>query len=161
MLRRRPTIPILYAGAMPDEADVIDRQWADGTTYRGADVHWWTGEDDNGLACYCGLDMYPDGSGFLCRSWVRDDLRGHGLQRRMIRIRERFGRTRCGMYRCVTYTAPGNNASANSLIACGYRLYTPDHEYGCEGANYWCKAWNPDGTARKRGGWWRRVEGTI
>jgi hypothetical protein len=42
------------------------------------------------------------------------------------------------MVRLITYTL-GNNPSANSLIACGFRLYAPAEAYAGKAALYWWK----------------------
>lgn len=100
-------------------------------------VHWWIVRDvgDGVLAGYCGIVLSHADRGFLCRAGVMPHARGNGLQRRMIRARERFARTQ-GWTRLVTYTHFTNTSSANNLIACGYRLYTPDAAWGGSSALY-------------------------
>lgn len=65
---------------------------------------------------------------FLSRCVVTLGARGQGLQRRMIRVREREAR-RLDFWRCTTYTARDNMASAHNLIRCGYTLYRPTPPY--------------------------------
>ena len=88
---------------------------------------WWLAYGEEGPVGYAGLLHYPDigrpGS-FLLRCGVLPEARGQGLQRRFIQVREAQAK-RDGYDRCFTYTAPDNLHSANNLIACGYRLYTP------------------------------------
>lgn len=106
-----------------------------GVTFEGS--RWWVVEDEDGHAVgFSGLrHMYGDRV-FLCRSGVRVEHRGHGLQRRMIRVRERAARAQ-DMKRVVTYTDKNNVHSSNNLIACGYQLYRPADEWGCAHALYW------------------------
>jgi GNAT superfamily N-acetyltransferase len=78
------------------------------------------------------------GLAFLCRVGVDRAHRGHGLQKRLIRARELAAR-RAGIKQLVTYCVPWNEASANNLIACGYRLYRPASRWGGAGCIYFQK----------------------
>lgn len=77
--------------------------------------------------------LYLSGAGVI-RSY-----RGHGLQRRMIAVREAAAK-RAGCKLVVTYTARDNYPSANNLIRCGYRLYAPEVPFGFSDALYFQKA---------------------
>lgn len=102
---------------------------------------WWvaTVEDAlHGELCvgFCALKYAGYGSrGFLAAAGVLPAHRRRGLHRRMIRVRERAARA-LGYERLITYTAPDNLASANSLIRAGYLLYRPKDEWGVRGALY-------------------------
>lgn len=98
---------------------------------------WWIVEDPDGEAvAFAALQhMYAD-RGFLSRVGVLTDHRGHGLQKRLIRVRERAAR-RLDLGRLITYTAKENIHSSNNLMDCGYRLYRPEDEWGTRGALYW------------------------
>lgn len=62
----------------------------------------------------------------ITRQGVIPIYRGLRLQQRM--IRETMARARrAGIAEVWTYTTAGNIASANSFIACGFRLWTPTH----------------------------------
>lgn len=92
----------------------------------GPHTAWWVAYTDKGRpVAYAGA-MYwaPDRAVYLHRAGVLPDTRGRGLQRRLIRARERWGKGR-GATCAYTYTAHHNTASANNLIACGYRLWIP------------------------------------
>ena len=103
---------------------------------------WWTAECDGKVVGYAGLRVCQAaenaGLAFLCRVGVDRGHRGHGLQKRLIRARERAAR-RAGVRQVVTYVVPWNEASANSLIACGYRLYRPASRWGGAGCVYFQK----------------------
>lgn len=86
----------------------------------------------------CGLPVNR-GLGFLCRVGIAESHRGRGLQKRLIRVRERAARAE-GLTELVTYCAPWNLASANSLIACGFRLYRPTERWGGAEALYFRKS---------------------
>lgn len=108
------------------------------------DGYWWEARDPEteDLLAFCGLDHLTSTSAFLSRSWVSPEHRGKGWQKKMIRTRERFARS-LSVSRLVTYTTHCNPASSNSLIRCGYKLYTPEDPWGCPGANYWYRLLNP------------------
>ena len=72
---------------------------------------------------------------YLCRSGVKDDHRGHGLQKRLIRSRLNQAR-KMGMNWAVTETYE-NPPSANSLISCGFKLYEPSHPWAGDNCLYW------------------------
>ena len=100
--------------------------------------HWWLAKDQHGVhAAYAALRLVASepGVGFLFRCGVVKDFRGHGLQQRLIRVRLAKAK-RLGLTRVITYTID-NPPSANSLIACGFRMYTPANRWGGAEAQYW------------------------
>jgi RimJ/RimL family protein N-acetyltransferase len=103
---------------------------------------WWVVCDEGATVAYAGLrpcrEPFNRGLAFLSRAGVLSSHRGRGLQKRMIRARLREAR-RLGMHEVVTYCVPENLASANSLIACGFRLYRPEHRWGGSAALYFRK----------------------
>lgn len=105
--------------------------------------HWWAmfDERDYPLVAYCGMvpsaDWYK--TGYLCRAGVREECQGQGLQKRLINVRVAKAR-RLGWEWVVSDTDDNNHASSNSLIACGFRLYTPENRWaGRKGVLYWRK----------------------
>lgn len=90
------------------------------------------------IIAYTALEIWTGGVGFLARSWVHPRHRGHGIQRRLIRVRERYAK-RAGFKKLVSYTSNDNCPSANSLIRCGYKTYTPQEAWGLDGCTYWFK----------------------
>jgi GNAT superfamily N-acetyltransferase len=106
---------------------------------RIAESLWWIAWNGTEPAGYCGMTLYPHlSSVFLCLSGVLSGYRGQGLQRRLIRVRERAA-VKLGYPRSVSYTTVDNAWSANNLIRCGYRLYVPKTEWGVDGAAYFQK----------------------
>jgi len=81
---------------------------------------WWVGFDGQTPVCYAGLARAGK-KWSLTRAGVLASHRGHGLQRRLVRARERHARRR-GATQVSSYTHAGNYPSANTLISCGYRL---------------------------------------
>lgn len=97
---------------------------------------WWLAYDGDDPVGYAGLEHLYHDRGFLSRVGVLPSARGHGLQRRLVRARERGARAR-DLKRMVTYTSKENVVSSNNLIRCGYRLYRPEYEWGKPGSLYW------------------------
>jgi GNAT superfamily N-acetyltransferase len=101
--------------------------------------YWWLAYGHNELGGFCGLTpTYPDPlMGYLKRVGVLRGHRGHGLQRRFVRVREAKAR-RLGFHSIVTDTTD-NPPSANNLIECGYRIFMPDEPWGFPQTIYWRK----------------------
>jgi GNAT superfamily N-acetyltransferase len=104
--------------------------------------HWWLAfaiDEGREIAGFCGLTpTYADASlGYLKRAGVRRMHRGAGLQRRFVRVREARAR-RLGMRGIITDTSD-NPSSANNLIKCGYRIFTPENPWGFRHTIYWTK----------------------
>jgi GNAT superfamily N-acetyltransferase len=90
-------------------------------------AEWVIGWDGGTSAAYCAWKTVEhDGVpvGFHYRGGVLPGYRGHGLQRRMLRLREIRMREQ-GLTAAVTYTDADGAASMRSLIAEGYRPYAP------------------------------------
>lgn len=100
---------------------------------------WWIVYDGDRPVGFAGLyrsSRWND-AGYLCRSGVLPSHRGRGLQKRLIRVRERRARAeRMNWLISDTYENP---PSSNSLIACGYRTYEPSDPWGADGVTYWRK----------------------
>lgn len=98
---------------------------------------WWIAYAPEGQeAGYCGVKPLPNGGGaYLCRAGVLWAFRGLGLQKQMIKRRFAYARKR-GWLPVVTDTHQ-NIASANSLMACGFRLYAPEEKWAFDNSLYW------------------------
>ena len=97
--------------------------WEDG--WREWHGDWWLAYDPMPVA-FCGLQasIRQEGVGYLALAGVCAHARGKGLQRRMIRLREREALKK-GWTMLITDTRPTNAPSMNNLIKCGFRPYTP------------------------------------
>lgn len=100
---------------------------------------WWIAYDSQLPIGFCGMYLSSNwaNTGYLCRAGILPEYRGKGLQKRLIRVRERKAR-KLGWTHLVTDTY-NNPASANNLISCGYRNYLPRTPWGADGVNYWIK----------------------
>src|SRR5690606_12167737 len=70
------------------------------------DSHWWITWDGEDIAGFAGLTFYPNikkPAAFLCASGVYKEYRGNGLQRKYIKLREKFA-LKWGYTRIITYT---------------------------------------------------------
>jgi GNAT superfamily N-acetyltransferase len=101
--------------------------------------HWWIAEDDDEPVGFAGLyrSVNWDNGVYLVRSGVMPSHRGNGLQKRLIRVRLAFAK-RSGFKLAVSETT-FNPPSANSLIACGFKTFTPPNLWGPKGAIYFRK----------------------
>lgn len=121
-----------------------DLEWLDRLSFPGDEPYpkfgaeWWIGYDETTAACFAGLKDVGHKTGFLCRAGIIKAYRGQGLHRKLIRVREVRAKV-LGLKYVITYCSPANLKSANGLIACGYKLYSPQHPYGMEGALYFRK----------------------
>lgn len=99
---------------------------------------WWIAFLGDVPVAYAGLhpSSYWKSTGFLARAGVTAAHRGHGLQRRLIWVREKSARKH-GWRKMVSYTI-GNPPSANNLIACGYKTFVPKKPWA-KNAIYWRK----------------------
>lgn len=75
--------------------------------------------------------------GYLSRVGVLEPYRGHGLQRRLISVRER--KARALNWSVLVTDTTDNVPSANSLIRSGYTLYRPDFPWAFPDSLYWRK----------------------
>lgn len=101
--------------------------------------HWWIvfhAGEPVGFCCICQSTLGPE-YGYLKRAGVLPDHRGKGLQRRMIRVREKKARE--NGWRTVITDTTANPHSSNSLIAAGYRMFEPPVKWAYNCSNYWRK----------------------
>jgi GNAT superfamily N-acetyltransferase len=104
-------------------------------TQRG---HWWVAFDGTTPAAFAGLypSAHKPNAGYLCRAGVLKAFRGQRLQRRLIDARIRKAKA-LGFKSVHTDTIAGNPASSNNLIACGFRMFTPNPQWAGKDACYW------------------------
>lgn len=114
----------------------LDKICLPGCSWYPADYSWCLWSDDFlvGYACLTHSRQW-DKCGYLCRSGILPEFRGKGLQKRLIRARIRKARE-LGWQALVTDTRK-NPASANSLIACGFKMYEPQNPWSFKDACYW------------------------
>ena len=105
------------------------------------DGWWWLAENDSGrVVGFAGMMPAASNKGFcyLSRVGVHPKFRGHGLQKKLIRVRERTAK-RDGYRGCVTDAVTYNSPSANSLIAEGYKVFNPKTKWGLSQSIYFRK----------------------
>ena len=121
------------------------------TPYKTDRGHWWIAYAEDGKPVgFAGIvrsTRWTD-TGYLCRAGVMDGFTGHGLQKRLIDARLRQAR-KLGWNWCITDTTD-NPASSNSLIACGFKMYTPSNPWSFKNACYWKYKVNQDAVQRSR-----------
>jgi RimJ/RimL family protein N-acetyltransferase len=104
---------------------------------------WWLIRDNNGRAiAFAGLRACTyevnQGLAYMLRVGVRAKHRGNGYQKKLIKARVALAK-RKGFTEIITYVLNWNLPSANSLIACGFRLYDPAVKYAGNSALYFRK----------------------
>ena len=101
--------------------------------------HWWVVNRDGAPVGFAGMRQSAQwlDAVYLCRAGVLPAVRGQGLQKRLIRVREAKAKA-LGARWLVTDTF-NNPASANSLIGCGFKMFSPSIPWAAEGACYWKK----------------------
>jgi len=100
---------------------------------------WWIAVQNGKAVGFAGIVRYARwiDTGYLCRSGVVRGARGHGIQKRLIRVRALFARKMVWAWLITdTYDNP---PSSNSLISCGFKLFNPSVEWGAKGTLYWRK----------------------
>lgn len=103
------------------------------------DGAWWLAEDKGEPVGFAGIKpslQWMD-TMYLCRAGVVPEARGKGLQKRLIRARETYARN-MRMTWLISDTT-NNPASANSLAACGFRMFEPSRPWGNRYTLYWRK----------------------
>lgn len=103
--------------------------------YKDRDL-WWVATDDGEPVGFAVVSPLSHGLWYMSRAGVVPSARGHGLQKRLIRVRLRAARS-AGAAMVITDCTAANVASANSLIACGLRPYTPAHKWALPDSIYW------------------------
>ena len=100
--------------------------------------YWWLVHSEDGVpVAFAGLvpsQRWSD-CGYLCRAGVLPTHRGQGIQKKLIRVRIRQARA-LGWNWLVTDTND-NPASANSLIARGFKMFDPTKPWGADKTLYW------------------------
>ena len=100
---------------------------------------WWVGWDEDRPGAYAGARLVPGTKFvFMSRAGVLPEARGGGLQKRLLRLRLRWAKAQ-GATAAITYTHPHNVISANNLITCGFRMYTPEWAWVGKEFLYWRK----------------------
>lgn len=100
---------------------------------------WWIAYSRDTKAPVAFAGLWPSirlaNVGYLCRSGVLPEGRGKGLQRKLIKVREREAKKKRWIA-LHSDTAPGNAHSLNNLFACGFRAFVPTDPWCGEEWNY-------------------------
>lgn len=104
------------------------------------DDHWWLAYSGRSPVAFASLAITHCGSAYLSRVGVLPGARGCGLQKRLIRARVNYAR-RLGVRWVITDTT-ANPASANSLIAEGFKVFDPASPWAFKHSTYWFKPIN-------------------
>ena len=129
--KHKRDLRVIQKLCLPDDDPVSARQNPDGT---------WFLIFDKRLIAF-GL-VVPSrqlvDTAYLSRCCVYPSHRGQGIQRRLIRSRERYMRSQ-GYTWMITDTSTDNPASSNSLLKCGYKIIYPTKPWANSNSIYWTK----------------------
>lgn len=132
----------MYCIARTDDVEAVQRLHSaifPDDEWENADAYWLVYNEYGAHVGFCCARLTDKGKSlFLSRAGVRSTCRGNDIQKRMIRVRERWGRKQ-GATHAITYTVLDNYPSIVSLIKCGYRFYPPDWRWAGSGVNYFYK----------------------
>lgn len=120
------------------------------TPYKTDRGHWWIAYAEDGKPVgFAGMVRSTNwtDTGYFCRAGVLSGYTGHGLQKRLIKVRLVQAK-KMGWNWCITDTTD-NPASSNSLISCGFRVYTPANPWSFKNAIYWKYKVNQDAVQRR------------
>jgi predicted acetyltransferase len=123
---RNRNLVMLQAACLPND---IPRDFSADTV--------WIGREGRTPVAFCSIRALDDGQWYLSRAGVVPSARGKGLQKRMIRLRVAFARAHDAGATVITDCTFDNYASANSLMTCGFRLYSPERRWSFHDALYW------------------------
>jgi GNAT superfamily N-acetyltransferase len=118
--------------------------------YKPERGHWWIAYTEAGKPVgFAGLvrSIKWTDTGYLCRAGVLESFTGFGLQKRLIKVRQQQAK-KLGWNWLITDTT-NNPASSNSLISCGFKMYTPANPWSFKNACYWKYKVNPDALQRR------------
>ena len=101
---------------------------------------WWMAYCDGRLAGFAAMlqSSKTPQAAYLARAGTLEAFRGRGLQKKLIRERLKFAKD-LGLTQAITDTTD-NVASANALIATGFRMFEPDDPWGLPNTLYWRKS---------------------
>jgi len=125
--------PAVWARIVAMDAKCFEKGFAPALSSN--DGAWWIATVDGMDAGYCGIKEHEPGVAYLCRAGVIPRFRGGGLQKLMIRRRLAWARKEG--FKSVVSDTCDSPASANSLIACGFRMFSPAKPWSFEYACYW------------------------
>lgn len=118
--------------------DLHKAAFTDGSpVYTLDEAIWWIAYKHKEPAGFCGLGKgVTPGVAYLCRAGVLTEHRGHGLQTRFLRVREKEAR-KLKYERIVTDTT--SVYSANNIYDAGYKMFIPEKPWAVKGAMYFEK----------------------
>ena len=120
------------------------------TPYKPDRGHWWIAYAECGKPVgFAGLvrSIKWSDTGYLCRAGVMEGFTGHGLQKRLIGVRQRKAREL--EWNWLITDTTNNPASSNSLISTGFKMYTPANPWSFKNACYWKYKVNQDAVQRQ------------
>ena len=127
------TVKALHTLILPND------DWEAGSAY-------WVAWDGDTPVGFCSVKrISSENCAYLLRAGVLSVAQGKSLQRRMIRVRERWARDQ-KMDALLTYCTYDNHSSLVNLLRCNYKLYHPANAWAGRDVHYFMK--NIDGETK-------------
>lgn len=101
-------------------------------------THCWIVWLNGDAVGFCAMDLLSSNIAYFSRAGLSYKVRGKGLQKRLISVRERFAKKQ-GYAKIITYTVLDNIKSSVNLQKRGYFLYEPEYKYQGSDVLYWLK----------------------
>lgn len=98
------------------------------TFYEHKNSFYWLAYHKETPVGFAQLTILNKEIAYLSRAGLLPEVRGKGLHKRLVKVREIFARKK-GIERLITYTLNTNMYSAVTLSKHGYMLYVPENEY--------------------------------
>lgn len=101
------------------------------------DGHWWLIWHEGTAVAFAGIVPSAQwiNCGYFSRAGVIPGHRGKHLQRRLIKVRVTKAK-KLG-WEAITTDTRDNPSSANNLIECGFRMYSPRKPWAYNDSCYW------------------------
>ncbi len=102
--------------------------------------YWWIGYHEDKEVAFCGLVPFePFHVGYFKRCLVLPDHHGHGIQFRMMMVRDLKAR-QLGWPMVVSECGANNHFSASNFRKAGFERIDPEQKWGAPGSIYWRKS---------------------
>lgn len=111
-----PLVEVVHLEILPDD------------TMPDNAIYWLVWTECYDPVGYCALTIVDAEIVFMSLCGLFPEARGHGLQKRMLTVREKWAR-RKGYKIVITYTLRSNPHSYENLIKKGYMLFEPEYPW--------------------------------
>lgn len=105
--------------------------------YNGETACWLMYDDDEPIG-FATADLIDGDTVFLSRAGVVPGSQGNGLQKKLIRVREKWAKKQGASF-LITYTTLQNYPTLINLLRTGYKFYSPEYPWVGNDVHYYIK----------------------